>query len=111
MLRTATAISPFSRSLKYSCISFESSLWRATYDTRDGWTGINGGIGIVQSVAGMKDLWPYSGVNRFNDADMMCVGINGTGKSSSDLVLRPAGVSDVGSPVRSFLLRRTTLVS
>lgn len=67
--------------------------WRATYDTRDGWTGINGGIGIVQSVAGMKDLWPYSGVNRFNDADMMCVGINGTGKSSSDLVLRPAGMT------------------
>ena len=34
----------------------------------------------------MKDLWPYHGVNRFNDADMMCVGIHGTGKSSNDLV-------------------------
>lgn len=63
-----------------------SSVWRATYDTRDGWNGKNGGIGIVQSIEGMKNLWPYSGVNRFNDADMMCVGIHGTGKSSNDLV-------------------------
>ncbi len=63
-----------------------SSCWRATYDTRDGWNGKNGGIGMVQSVAGMKHLWPYCGVNRFNDADMMCVGIHGTGKSSNDLV-------------------------
>jgi alpha-galactosidase len=63
-----------------------ASCWRATYDTRDGWNGKNSGIGMVQSVAGMKDIWPYSGVNRFNDADMMCVGIHGTGKSSSDLV-------------------------
>lgn len=63
-----------------------ATTWRCTFDTRDGWNGKPGGIGIVQSVEGMKDLWPYAGVNRFNDADMMCVGINGTGKSSSDLV-------------------------
>lgn len=63
-----------------------SPVWRATYDTRDGWKGKRGGIGIVESIAAMKDLWPYSGVNRFNDADMMCVGIHGTGKSSNDLV-------------------------
>lgn len=63
-----------------------ATCWRATYDTRDGWNGVSGGIGMIQSVEGMKDLWPYSGVNRFNDADMMCVGIHGTGKSSNDLV-------------------------
>ncbi len=68
--------------------------WRATYDTRDGWNGINGGIGMIQSVDGMKDLWPYSGVNRFNDADMMCVGIHGTGKSSSDLVAKAGMTQD-----------------
>ena len=68
--------------------------WRATYDTRDGWNGKNGGIGIVESMEGMKDLWPYSGVNRFNDADMMCVGIHGTGKSSSDLVQKPGMTQD-----------------
>lgn len=59
--------------------------WRSSYDTRDCWTGINGGVGIIQSINAMKNLWPYSGVNRWNDADMMCVGIHGTGKSSSDL--------------------------
>lgn len=62
--------------------------WRCTYDTRDCWEGKSGGIGILQSIAGMKDLWPYSGPNRFNDADMMCVGINGTGKSSSALCVK-----------------------
>ncbi|MCM1348501.1 MAG: NPCBM/NEW2 domain-containing protein [Firmicutes bacterium] len=63
-----------------------ATCWRATYDTRDGWVGVSNGIGMQQSVALMKDLWPYNGVNRFNDADMMCVGIHGTGKSSNDLV-------------------------
>lgn len=62
------------------------SSWRVTYDVRDGWNGRGGGIGMVQSVELMKDLWAYNGVNRWNDADMLCVGINGTGKSSSDLV-------------------------
>ncbi|MCH5182370.1 MAG: NPCBM/NEW2 domain-containing protein [Prevotellaceae bacterium] len=62
-----------------------ATTWRATYDTRDCWQGKSGGIGILESIAGMKDLWAYSGPNRFNDADMMCVGIHGTGKSSSDL--------------------------
>ncbi len=62
------------------------SSWRATYDVRDGWVGVSGGVGMVQSVDLMKDLWAYNGVNRWNDADMLCVGINGTGKSSSALV-------------------------
>ena len=56
-----------------------ATTWRATYDTRDCWQGKGGGIGVIQSIAAMKDLWAYSGVNRFNDADMMCVAIHGTG--------------------------------
>ena len=52
-----------------------------------------GGIGVIQSIAAMKDLWAYSGVNRFNDADMMCVAIHGTGKSSSDLCLTGPGMT------------------
>lgn len=63
-----------------------ASCWRTTYDTRDGWTGKWGGVGVVQSIEGMRPLWPYSGVNRWNDADMLCIGIHGRGKSSSDLV-------------------------
>ncbi len=70
-----------------------ATCWRCTYDTRDCWVGKTGGIGMVQSVAGMKDLWPYSGVNRFNDADMMCVAIHGTGKSSSDLCQTGPGMT------------------
>lgn len=67
--------------------------WRATYDTRDCWNGATGGIGILQSIAEMKNIWPYNGVNRWNDADMMCVGIHGTGKSSSDLCASGAGMT------------------
>lgn len=69
------------------------SCWRCTFDTRDCWIGRSGGIGIVQSIAGMKDIWVYNGVNRFNDADMMCVGINGTGKSSSHLCQTGPGMT------------------
>lgn len=69
------------------------SCWRCTFDTRDCWVGKSGGIGIVQSIAGMKDIWAYNGVNRFNDADMMCVGINGTGKSSSHLCQTGPGMT------------------
>lgn len=69
------------------------SCWRATFDTRDCWVGRSGGIGVVQSIAGMKDIWAYNGVNRFNDADMMCVGINGTGKSSSALCQTGPGMT------------------
>lgn len=70
-----------------------ATTWRSTYDTRDCWIGKDGGIGVVQSIKGMKDLWPYSGVNRFNDADMMCIGIHGKGKSSSDLCLTGPGMT------------------
>lgn len=61
--------------------------WRASYDTRDCWVGKNAngtvGIGIVQSIRDMKDIWMYNGVNRWNDADMMMIGLHGTGRSSS----------------------------
>ena len=69
--------------------------WRATYDTRDCWNGIeaSNGIGVLQSIKNMKDLWAYNGVNRWNDADMMCVGIHGTGKSSSDLCATGPGMT------------------
>lgn len=69
------------------------SSWRVTYDVRDGWNCRQGGIGMVQSLEQMKDLWIYNGVNRWNDADMLCVGINGTGKSSSDLVIGTPGMT------------------
>ncbi len=64
-----------------------ATCWRTTYDSRDfwDWRGYDdsGHVGVVQGLDGMKNLWPYSGVNRFNDADMMMVGLHGTGKSSS----------------------------
>ena len=70
-----------------------ATTWRCTYDTRDGWTGADGGVGVTQSIEGMKDLWPYSGPNRFNDADMMCVGLHGKGKSSNDYVSGTPGMT------------------
>lgn len=70
-----------------------ATCWRCTYDTRDCWNGANGGIGILQSIEGMKDIWPYSGVNRFNDADMMCIGLHGTGMSSNDLCQTGPGMT------------------
>lgn len=84
--------------------------WRMSYDARDGWMGTNGktwgkaennpssnssvlGIGLKNTIDLMRNLWSYTGINRYNDADMLCVGIRGKGQSSSDLVDN-GGMSD-----------------
>lgn len=59
--------------------------WRISQDVRDCWTGSGTGEGVVQSIRDMKNLSAYQGVNRFNDADMLCTGLHATGKSSNDL--------------------------
>lgn len=82
-----------------------ASSWRMSYDLRDCWMGAlnggansnsvnSGGIGLYNTLHLMRDLWPYAGVNRFNDPDMLCVGIRGTGTSSNDLVYGTAGMND-----------------
>lgn len=71
---------------KWGC-NAGGTCWRTTYDSRDFWdwgSKIDAGhIGAMQGYDGNKHLWAYGGVNRFNDADMMMVGLHGTGKSSS----------------------------
>lgn len=59
--------------------------WRVSQDVRDCWTGSGTGVGVVQSIRDMKNLSAYQGVNRFNDADMLCTGLHAKGKSSNDL--------------------------
>lgn len=59
--------------------------WRVSQDVRDCWQGAGTGVGVVQSIEAMKHLSAWQGVNRFNDADMLCTGLHGTGKSSNDL--------------------------
>ena len=59
--------------------------WRVSQDVRDCWTGSQTGVGVVQSIEALKGLSAYQGVNRFNDADMLCTGLHATGKSSNDL--------------------------
>lgn len=59
--------------------------WRTTYDVRDTWSAQSPGVGVLQSLRDMKHLSAYQGVNRFNDADMLCTGLHATGKSSNDL--------------------------
>lgn len=91
-----------------------SQCWRMSYDARDTWMGAksggsiwsqtantnsqNGdgwGIGVKNTIDLMRNLWPYVGINRYNDADMLCVGIRGNGKSSNDLVYtRNQDISD-----------------
>ena len=67
-------------------------MWRATHDHRDGWLGRpgdnienvrNAGIGGYQALHIWRGLWPYTGVNHFSDADMLCIGIRGRGLASS----------------------------
>lgn len=67
--------------------------WRISQDVRDCWTGSGTGVGVVQSIRDMKNLSAYQGVNRFNDADMLCTGLHATGKSSNDLCGSGPGMS------------------
>lgn len=79
--------------------------WRMSYDARDGWMGGNNasfmqtantnsvnsdalGIGLKNTIDLMRNLWPYVGINRYNDADMLCVGIRGTSGSAQDMVYK-----------------------
>jgi len=59
--------------------------WRISQDVRDCWEGTGSGVGVVQSINAMKGLANWQGVNRWNDADMLCTGLHATGKSSNDL--------------------------
>ncbi len=67
--------------------------WRISQDVRDCWIGSGSGVGVTQSINVMKDLSVWQGVNRFNDADMLCTGLHGTGKSSNDLCQTGPGMT------------------
>ncbi len=69
-----------------------ATCWRMSYDDSNAWKatneltyGANEGVnnnrvGVYTSIVLMRNLWPYVGINRYNDADMLCVGIDGSAK-------------------------------
>lgn len=59
------------------------SCWRATDDTRDSWVNPKYKGGVMENLEIFKRIWPYNGVNRWNDADMLMCGLHGQGKSSN----------------------------
>lgn len=59
------------------------SSWRATSDAREDWIGNNSLPGVIGGVDVVRRLWMYAGVNRFNDLDMMCIGLHGLGGPSN----------------------------
>ncbi len=61
-----------------------ASCWRSTADTRDYWSDTTYRGGVLQNIGVFKHIWPYTGVNRWSDADMLVVGLHGSGYSSND---------------------------
>lgn len=59
------------------------SSWRATYDQRECWVGTHGLPGVITALDEVRPLWMYSGVNRFNDMDMMVIGLHGRGSATN----------------------------
>lgn len=59
------------------------SYWRVTSDVRECWVGNGAFPGVLAAVDEVRDLWMYAGVNRFNDLDMMCIGLHGLGGPSN----------------------------
>ena len=60
------------------------SSWRATNDVREDWIGDYWRPGVLGAVDRTRRLWMYAGVNRFNDLDMMCIGLHGLGGPSNN---------------------------
>lgn len=60
-----------------------SSMWRATQDAREDWIGTHQFPGVLGGTDEVRDLWKWAGVNRFNDLDMMCIGLHGKGSPSN----------------------------
>ena len=61
-------------------------LWRTTWDIRDTWKSSKydaGHAGILNILDRQVGLEKYSGPGKWNDPDMLIVGLNGKGKSSS----------------------------
>lgn len=60
------------------------SSWRSTSDAREDWIGNGSRPGVLGGVDETRRLWMYAGVNRFNDLDMMCIGLHGLGGPSNN---------------------------
>ena len=63
------------------------SLWRVSFDVRDMWKDIvkQGGMGIIDIINVTEPLYKYAGLGHWLDMDMLVVGLDGKGGSSSDL--------------------------
>lgn len=55
------------------------SSWRSTSDARECWIGSKALPGVLGGADVNKRLWMYAGVNRYNDLDMLVVGLHGLG--------------------------------
>ncbi len=60
-----------------------ASTWRATQDAREDWVGTHQFPGVLGGSDEVRHLWMYAGVNRFNDLDMMTIGLYGKGGPSN----------------------------
>lgn len=58
--------------------------WRSTNDARECWIGNHTRPGVLGGVDEVRDLWMWAGVNRFNDLDMMAIGLHGLGGPSNN---------------------------
>lgn len=61
-----------------------ASSWRSSHDVREDWCGNNSRPGVLYASDVTRDYWMYAGVNRYNDLDMMCIGLHGLGGPSNN---------------------------
>lgn len=59
------------------------SCWRATDDTRDCWINETYRGGVLDNIRIFTQIWPYTGINHYSDADMLMCGLHGQGRSSN----------------------------
>jgi len=89
-------------------------LWRTTWDIRDTWqsnkydSGHAGIYNVLQRQAGLEE---FSGPGRWNDPDMLVVGLNGKGKSSSHGGAKGCTLEEYKSQMSMWCLLNAPLIA
>ena len=89
-------------------------LWRTTWDIRDTWFSNiydSGHGGILNILDQQPELEKYSGPGRWNDPDMLVIGLNGKGRSSSHGGAKGCSIEEYRSQMSLWCLINAPLIA
>ena len=94
--------------------SVGGQLWRTTWDIRDTWQSKkydSGHAGIINVLERQVGLEKFSGPGKWNDPDMLVVGLNGKGQSSSHGGAKGCSLEEYRSQMSLWCLLNAPLIA